>query len=249
MQLTNIVRESNKIKSDINDGTLPSSQLISEQVKQLLKFKEYANESLDAIMATVCHLNQAIRAFKEKRSTTEFHRDCEVYARKANHLDESGRLERRHMYKLIDDTLKIVEEAKEKEEATIRDKQASRSNNNSSGTAQTSSHNPLGPNYQNVQHLFPSILKYQTVSLGSLTHHKFKVDRWLKAAFGHNPIPNKDYVQGFGQTIDDEFRNHLSSKYLEDIGTKEELMDRINDVMLRKIPTHSRRIQALSEPK
>ena len=63
MQLSNIVRESNNIRSDLNDGTLPSSQLITEQVKQLLKFKDNAIETLDSIMATVCHLGQAIRAF------------------------------------------------------------------------------------------------------------------------------------------------------------------------------------------
>ena len=31
MQLSNIVRESNNIRSDLNEGTLPSSQLITEQ--------------------------------------------------------------------------------------------------------------------------------------------------------------------------------------------------------------------------
>ena len=220
MQLSNIVRESNNIRSDLNEGTPPSSQPITEQVKQLLKFKDNAITTLDSIMATVCHLGQAIRAFKEKRGTAEFHADCEVYARKANDLDESGRLGRRHNVKLIDNTLKVVEDAKEKED---RDKQANRSKHSSSGPAQTTAHNPLGPNYQNVQHLFPSILKFSTVSLGSLSHHKFKVDRWLKNAFGNNPIPEEEYVQGFGTTIDEEFRNYLSSKFLEDILTKKDL--------------------------
>ena len=49
--------------------------------------------------------------------------------------------------------------------------------------------------------------------------------------------------------MDDEFRNQLSSNYLQDIANKDELMERINELMLRKIPTHSRRVQALSEPK
>ena len=65
-QLTNVIKESSNIKSDIQEGTPPSSQLISEQVKQLLKFKDNAVLCLDAIMATVCNLSQAIRVFKEK---------------------------------------------------------------------------------------------------------------------------------------------------------------------------------------
>ena len=75
------------------------------------------------------------------------------------------------------------------------------------------------------------------------------MDRWLKNAFGNNPIPEEEYVQGFGTTIDEEFRNHLSSKFLEDILTKKDLMDKLDEIMLRKIPTHSTRIQALSEAK
>ena len=40
-----------------------------------------------------------------------------------------------------------------------------------------------------------------------------------------------------------------SSKAMNDITTKKEVKDRINDMMLNKIPTHSHRIQCLSEPK
>ena len=53
----------------------------------------------------------------------------------------------------------------------------------------------------------------------------------------------------FSNTLDDEFKGHLSSVYMDDITTKQELMDRLDQVMLKKIPTHSRRIQALSEAK
>ena len=117
-QLTNILKETTMIKQDLEDGTLPSSTVISEQVKQLLRFKENAVLCLDTIMASVCMLGQAIKVFKEKRGTAEYHPDCDSYATKANHLDESCRLERRRMYKLVDETLKTVKDAKEKEEAT-----------------------------------------------------------------------------------------------------------------------------------
>ena len=125
------------------------------------------------------------------------------------------------MLQLIDATLKVVEDAKEKEENAAMERLANRSRQGSgtSGSSHSTVNNHMGPNYQNVQHLLPPILKYATVNLGSLKHHKYKVERWLKNAFGNNPIPEEEYVQAFGTTLDEEFRNHLSSHFLEDIET------------------------------
>ena len=58
-------------------------------------------------------------------------------SRNANHLEELGRLEIRHMHKQMDATMKDVAEAKEKEEAAAREKNPSKNNSNSSGTSQT----------------------------------------------------------------------------------------------------------------
>ena len=54
---------------------------------------------------------------------------------------------------------------------------------------------------------------------------------------------------GFTNTLDSKFKSHLSNVNMDDIVTKQQLMERIDEVMIKKIPTHLRRIQALSESK
>ena len=71
----------------------------------------------------------------------------------------------------------------------------------------------------------------------------------MRVALVNKPIPEDWYEMGFSNTIDDDFKRHLSSNNMDNITTKQELMDRLDEVMLKKIPTHSRRIQALSEGK
>ena len=112
-QFTNIIKESAHIREDIRDGEPTSSSLVSGQVEQLAKYKTNAIECVDAIMATVCHLNQAIKVFQDKRYTSDFHEDCDIYSRNANHLLETGKLKIRKMHKRMDSTLKEVVEAKE----------------------------------------------------------------------------------------------------------------------------------------
>ena len=73
----------------------------------------------------------------------------------------------------------------------------------------------------------------------ALDNHLNKVEHWLNLAFEDKTVTDKWYFFGFANTLDDEFKSHLSNDNINDIETMKELKDRINDVMLKKIPTES----------
>ena len=104
-------------------------------------------------------------------------------------------------------------------------------------------------NFINAAILEPPELKYSGVSLMALDKHIHKVQQWLNLAYENKPVPDKCYILGFAKTIDDEFKSHMTSDNFHNIKTKKQFLDKITEVMDRKILIHSRRSTALSEPK
>ena len=75
-------------------------------------------------------------------------------------------------------------------------------------------------NFLNMQMFLPSTLKYSGVSLMTLDTHINKVEKWLNVAFEDKPVPDNWYVLGFSNTLEDEFKSHLSNQNIYDIKTK-----------------------------
>ena len=102
-------------------------------------------------------------------------------------------------------------------------------------------------NFHNAQILQPNILKYSGVSLYTMNRHMAQVDNWVNLAYEDRAVPDRAYIRAFASTLDDEFQTHLSDDNFKDINTKKEFLDKLSNVMHKKIPTHSRRISALHQ--
>ena len=79
----------------------------------------------------------------------------------------------------------------------------------------------------------------------ALDKHIHKVQQWFNLAYEDLPVADKWYILRFAKTIS-EFNSHMISDNLNNIKTKKQFLDKITEVMERKIPIHSRRIKALS---
>ena len=90
---------------------------------------------------------------------------------------------------------------------------------------------------QHISSVAPSItfyLNYRGKENGDTS------EKWCPSRESNLGVPDKWYVSGFTSTLDEEFHSHL---------TNNNFLDKISEIMHRKIPTHSRRIQALHENK
>ena len=180
-----------------------ASSLIRGQVDQIEKSKQHAITAVDAIMGTIMNIKEAVQCFREKRGTKQYHEDCDFRFRRADQLEDKATEEIRNMHLKVDGVMEDVEVAKQRN--------SSQQPASTPGTSHSGGNTFSGGNFLNANMFLPPTLKYSGVSLVALDSHNHKV-KWLRVALSNKPVPDEWYVMGFSNTLDDEFKAHLSNE-------------------------------------
>ena len=228
------------LRADIAEGHIIEGSLVQAQREAIKDLKVHAMEAAKALAGTAMQIKEAVAVFMEKRATDIFHEDAQYRAEKTDRERAKITAQIRKMHIQIDAIEAEINEAKKKRG---REEDSARMTPATAGTSSALA----GGDFNNAKILQPSTLKYSGVSLYSMDKHMSKVETWLNLAYDDREIPDKAYIRAFASTLDDEFNTHLSDDNFKSIKTKKEFQDKLSNVMHKKIPTHSRRINALHQ--